>query len=77
MKTGKILDGNLEDSYIRVYISNSETNFRNRSIHKLVCFAFHGCPPNNGIKYTVDHIDRNKLNNIPDNLRWVNKIPGM
>jgi len=31
--------------------------------------AFHGAPPTND--HFVDHIDTNKQNNRPANLRWV------
>ena len=40
-------------------------------VHRLVAFAFHGPPPDKS--YTVDHIDRNKINNNVSNLRWATK----
>ena len=36
--------------------------------HRLVAMAWHENP---GGKPQVDHIDKDKLNNRPDNLRWV------
>lgn len=39
------------------------------SVHNLVAEAFIGPRPQNG--YEVDHIDENKLNNSPENLRWI------
>lgn len=39
------------------------------SIHNLVAESFIGPKPGDG--YHVDHIDENKLNNSPENLRWI------
>jgi hypothetical protein len=41
-------------------------------IHRIVATAFHGEPPTNG--HVVDHIDTNKGNNRPENLRWVTRL---
>jgi hypothetical protein len=37
-------------------------------VHRLVCEAFHGSPPDG--KGHVAHFDGNKSNNTPENLRW-------
>jgi hypothetical protein len=42
------------------------------SIHRIVATAFHGEPPTK--EHVVDHIDTNKQNNRPDNLRWVTRL---
>ena len=41
-------------------------------VHRIVAFAFHGEPENNQL--VVDHIDTNRQNNRPENLRWVTKL---
>lgn len=71
MKTGKVLSGYLRpDGYTQVNISINGENKENL-MHVLICHAFHGNSPDE--MYTVDHIDRNKTNNVPGNLRWASK----
>lgn len=41
-------------------------------IHRIVATAFHNEPPTK--EHVVDHIDTNKQNNRPGNLRWVTKL---
>ena len=41
-------------------------------VHRIVAFAFLGKPENNQL--VVDHIDTNRQNNRPENLRWVTKL---
>ncbi len=41
-------------------------------IHIIVATAFHGPKPTK--EYVVDHIDTNRRNNRPDNLRWVTRL---
>lgn len=41
-------------------------------VHRIVAFAFLGEPPEED--YVVDHIDTNRRNNRPENLRWVTKL---
>ena len=41
-------------------------------IHRIIATAFHGEPPTK--EYVVDHIDTNKRNNRPENLRWVTRL---
>lgn len=42
------------------------------SIHRIVATAFHGEPPTK--EHVIDHIDTNKRNNRPENLRWVTRL---
>ncbi len=41
-------------------------------VHRIVATAFHGVPPTK--EHVVDHIDTNRQNNRPENLRWVTKF---
>lgn len=41
-------------------------------IHRIVATAFHGEPPTK--EHVADHIDTNKQNNRPENLRWVTRL---
>lgn len=41
-------------------------------IHRIVATAFHGNPPTP--EYVVDHIDTNRRNNRPENLRWLTRL---
>lgn len=41
-------------------------------IHRIVATAFHGEAPTK--EHVVDHIDTNRQNNRPDNLRWVTRL---
>lgn len=52
------------DGYVR-FRYNGETHL----VHRLICRAFHGIPPEGMLE--VDHIDRTRNNNRASNLRWV------
>jgi len=40
----------------------------NNDVHRLVCKAFHGLPPQEGMQ--ASHLDGNSHNNKPENLAW-------
>lgn len=45
---------------------------RNEAVHRIVATAFLGEAPTP--QHVVDHIDTNRQNNRPENLRWVTKL---
>lgn len=50
-------------------ISMSHENAKvTKSVHRLICIAFHGVPPSKLAE--VRHLDGDATNNRPDNLRW-------
>lgn len=54
---------------------NSKTGYMEiagQRVHRIVAFAFHGNPPTE--QHVVDHIDTNRSNNRPENLRWLTKL---
>lgn len=42
------------------------------TVHRIVATAFHGPQPT--ASHIVDHIDTNRRNNRPENLRWVTRL---
>ena len=46
--------------------------FSGTAVHRIVATAFLGNPPDKS--YVVDHIDTNRQNNRPENLRWVTRL---
>lgn len=64
--TKTILKKSIRNCYFAVSL-NVNGKSKIFSVHRLVAMTFHKNPEN---KPTVDHIDRNKLNNHKDNLRW-------
>ena len=41
-------------------------------VHQIVATAFHGSPEDQNM--VIDHIDTNRCNNRPENLRWVTRL---
>lgn len=57
-------------TYLRCSAVSDDGSYRTKEIHYLVCLAFHGPPPDDGLRYEVNHLDGNKHNNLPSNLEW-------
>ena len=53
---------------LHVYMGISTRFYGNLKIHRMVCEAFHGLPPSDGM--VVIHLDEDGTNNRPENLRW-------
>ncbi|MDW3223502.1 MAG: HNH endonuclease signature motif containing protein [Paracoccaceae bacterium] len=66
------------DNYWTFGTKNEKTgyaNFGSDPVHRIVATAFHGDPPTK--QHIVDHIDTNRMNNRPENLRWITKLENM
>lgn len=60
-----------KDSYLKVTTKKDNRREPTRvGVHVLVCLAFNGPPPKDGIARVANHIDGNKRNNHRSNLEW-------
>lgn len=64
--TGALVRQHINQGYCYAIVDK-----RSRPVHRLVCRAFHGNPPDE--KYVPDHLDDDKINNRPENLEWVTR----
>lgn len=75
---GRVLKQRLNGKgYCMVQLSNmreSETT-KVRRVNRLVCMAFHGLPPCEGLE--AAHNDGCRTNNTPANLRWATRLDNM
>lgn len=56
----------------KVNIKRGYLYFSSETVHRIVATAFHKKPSKN--HNIVDHIDTNRQNNRPENLRWVTRL---
>jgi len=56
----------------RLNFNTGYLEIASKPIHRIVATAFNGKPPTK--EHVVDHIDTNRQNNRPDNLRWVTRL---
>lgn len=56
----------------RVNKKRGYTHVASIPVHRIVATAFHGPQPSKD--HVVDHIDTNRQNNRPENLRWVTRL---
>ena len=61
-----------EWTFGNVNTANGYLHIGKHRVHCIVATAFHGDPPEPN--YVVDHIDTNKHNNRPSNLRWLTRL---
>ena len=59
-------------SFGKLDTSTGYMKFCGKRVHQIVATAFHGPAPSE--QHIVDHIDTNKQNNRPENLRWLTKL---
>jgi hypothetical protein len=67
-RNGKIIKGTIQSRGYRYFQLNREDRRKNMLFHHLVAEQFIGERPDNLV---IDHIDRNKLNNNVNNLRYI------
>jgi hypothetical protein len=71
LRTGRVLAANLRNGYPRVCLYRSGTDLAYRTVHVLVCEAFHGPRPE-GLE--VRHLDGVKTNVAASNLKWGTRL---
>jgi len=64
------LDG--QWTFGRLNSQNGYLHISGKRVHRIVATGFYGEPPEP--EYVVDHIDTNRQNNRPENIRWITRL---
>jgi hypothetical protein len=68
MRSRVLKPGVNDRGYLVVILADTFNGRRaTKKVHRLVCEAFNGAPPEG---HEVAHNDNDKFNNVPANLRW-------
>ncbi len=71
-RTGKRFRSSDDQWTFGTSIQKGYMHIGSERVHRIVATAFHGKPPT--ADYVVDHIDTNRCNNRPENLRWLTRL---
>ena len=61
-----------EWTFGRVITKSGYMEIGGELVHRIVAYAYLGAPPTK--QHVVDHIDTNRQNNRPENLRWLTRL---
>lgn len=66
-RTKKFLKQTISNGYLTVHLTGTDKKHKQCAIHRLIALTYIPNPDNLPV---IDHIDRNKLNNSIENLKW-------
>lgn len=69
----KLLGGTTKDGYKNIKAVNSDGKWKTLTVNRLMKWTYFNCFTHNDDRYTINHIDGNKLNNNLYNLELVSR----